>query len=156
MRLRLDATEYGPQNRDKILKAIADSENISPALLKAMTPTGTKEEDIQAAIMRELKSKGYTCLQTTVRVKLQKCPECGGVIRPLGNTGASKGVPDLLVRADNWPMAAWIGMEVKGLKTQLSAEQKALYAQGAIVVVRSVEMALTEIAKFEETLKEKE
>lgn len=97
----------------------------------------SREEDVQKVIVDGLRLLGYTVLVTTHRVRRCQCGRWGR-----GDYGATKGVPDLLVRRKNWNDGVYVGLEVKGPKTPLSREQKALLAEGGLVVVRSLEDAL--------------
>jgi hypothetical protein len=96
------------------------------------------EADVQRTIRDALTCLGFLVLQTTVRVR--RCPQCGKV--GAGRYGTSKGIPDLLVRAKNWPPHVWKALEVKGPSTRVSREQQVLADVGAIVIVRSLEDAL--------------
>lgn len=100
------------------------------------------EEQVQRAAMQAFEWNGFDVLQTSRRRFLTVCPGCSYKFRPSGGDGASKGVPDLLVRHKDWPKAMWLGVEVKGPKTAVSPEQKALSDKGAIVIIRSVEDVL--------------
>lgn len=108
-----------------------------------------KEEDIQSMIRADLLSKGYICLQTTHRTRMQVCSVCGQKSRSQGGYGADYGVPDLLVSHAGWKDGAWLGLEVKGPKTPLSPHQQDLLAKRRIFVVRSVEEALEAVSRFE-------
>ena len=91
------------------------------------------EEQVQRSIQNSLHLRGYLVLSTVHRYR--KGQQAAGY-------GASKGVPDLLVRVPRaFGEALWLGLEVKGPSTRLSPEQQALEDAGAIVVVRSPEDA---------------
>lgn len=98
------------------------------------------EEDLQRAIIVDLKERGLEVLQTTVRYRASPCDHCGKPTRSKGGYGASPGVPDLLV----W-VGGWKGLECKGLKTPVSDEQKRLAREGKIIIVRSLEEALAAV-----------
>ena len=87
-----------------------------------------KEEQVQRSVIDGLTALGYAVLQTTVR----------GVHK---GYGSSKGVPDLLVTRNCWPEGLWLGIEIKGPKTALSAEQKQLLEAGRIFIARDWETA---------------
>lgn len=96
---------------------------------------------------------GYEVYQTTHRYRLQTCPKCAGRFMPTGGYGSRPGVPDLIVYHPRWPPGAvWIGVEMKGQKTPLSDEQKALAGAGRIIVARSDREALDGIQAAEERL----
>lgn len=116
---------------------------------KPTTRTRVLEETVQRGIINALLSLGYIVSQTTVRYKFQHCPRCSHGFRPTGGYGASKAVPDLLIRNPAWPPALWLGIEVKGTETRLSEEQKAAQKAGHIVIARSVEDALMHVRQVE-------
>jgi hypothetical protein len=116
-----------------------------------------REEVVQQHIMRALRGDGNLVLSTVNRVKMCKCPNCGHAFRAGGDGGTTPGVPDLLVRPGarasvQWPRAVWLGMEVKGAKTPLSAAQKELNEQGAIVIARSIADADKAVADADDVL----
>ncbi|RYG31194.1 hypothetical protein EON81_23460 [bacterium] len=112
---------------------------------RPLQPSGkTPEELIQQSIAGELRSRGYTVLSTTVRYRR------GDGDR--GGYGTTPGVPDLLVTGSDWPRGVWLGMEVKGPKTQLSAAQKVLWEGGSICIVRSLDAAIYAVVSFEDTV----
>ena len=103
--------------------------------------TGLREEQVQAAIVRALRSAGYEVLITSRRRR--RCVYCGRY--SAGGDGVSRGLPDLLV----WDAVrgGWVGIEVKGPRTAVSPEQRALAERGMIVVCRTVEEALAALSK---------
>ncbi len=103
--------------------------------IKSLTPT---EAEIQSQIVEGLTLIGYLVLVTSRRYR--PCPRCG-VIDHRGD-GASRGLPDLLVRHPRWPALTWVGLEVKKPGGRVSPEQQALAQAGAIAVVRSLEDAV--------------
>lgn len=109
----------------------------APRNLKLAAPPAEQETDIQAAAIAELTRAGYIVLQCSVRYHAQRCRECGAWARPEGGTGQSPGIPDLIVTRESWPIGLWRGVEMKGPKTPLSAEQELLLAQGRISAVRT-------------------
>lgn len=53
-----------------------------------------------------------------------------------------EGCPDLLLRNPHWPVGVYLAIEVKMPQTgRLSAAQKRLFAEGGMVVCRSLEEA---------------
>lgn len=102
-------------------------------------PVYKTEGDLQAAIVRRLRAGGHVVLSTSRHRRGVVCARCGAWTMPQGGDGADRGVPDLLVHADG---ARWIGIEVKGHRTEVSPEQAALAEAGRIVIVRSVEEAV--------------
>lgn len=103
------------------------------------------ESAVERQVVEGLVAFGYEVLKTSHRHRRIECV-CGAKLRP-GSYGADYGVPDLLVRRDGWPIGAWIGLELKGTATPLSARQQELAAAGAIIVVRSFQDALEGIAR---------
>lgn len=119
---------------------VVSRETVVPSVIRRPV---VREEDVQANIIATLSTMGLRVLQTSHRVKMVCCPHCQGKFRPPGNYGATKGVPDLLVRCPEQDApGAWLGMEVKGPKTRLSPEQKELEQEQSIIIVRSLEDAL--------------
>jgi len=94
------------------------------------------EEQVQGAIVRALRGAGYEVLITSRRRR--RCVHCGRY--SAGGDGASRGLPDLLVW--DYRRCGWLGIEVKGPRTSVSPEQRALAERGMIVVARSVAQAL--------------
>lgn len=95
------------------------------------------EKDIQAAIEDALRLCGYDVLHTNTH----------GVRRA---TGASKGVPDLLVSRSGWWPSTWIGLEVKRPGGKWSSpEQQDLNERGRTVRVESVLDALKAMNRAE-------
>ena len=117
------------------------------------SPALTSEEDLQRTVMEGLELLGYIVLQTTHRVKAATCPKCGQKFRPAGGYGSSKGVPDLIVTRKTWPWYAWVGIELKGPKTAVSPEQKALAADDRIAICRTWEEVKVAIGRFETSLR---
>ena len=128
-----------------------------------MRHPGLTEEMVQAQIIEGLRAHRLTVLQTTVRGKqslwcpdcrerfsTQKCPRCH---RHVGMPkGTTPGVPDLIVSRETWPVGVWLGIEVKGPATRVSAEQQALAAAGRIVVARSFEDAIGAVRELDARL----
>lgn len=110
------------------------------------------ESAVESQVDYHLRADGATVLSTTVRYKLQTCPRCSHRFRPVGGYGATPGVPDRLVRLDNWPRGVWLGLELKGSKTRLSPEQKLLFADGAIYVCRTGDQAREALALADKDL----
>lgn len=96
-----------------------------------------REENVQREIIRSLAAQGYRVLQTTVRV--HPCPHCGHTDHR--GYGSTPGVPDLLICRDGWPLPVFVGIEVKGPKTQVSDAQATLADEGHIVICRTVDAA---------------
>jgi hypothetical protein len=63
--------------------------------------------------------------------------------------GQDAGCPDLLVSRDTWKPGVWLGLECKGTRTRLSAEQRRLHAAGRIHIVRNWEQARAVVEEFE-------
>lgn len=97
-----------------------------------------REEPVQARIIRALTLAGFTVLSTVQRKRRVRCFKCGASQWPPGGTGTTPGVPDLLVCVPG----GLVGLEVKGTRTQVRPEQKALARAGHIRIVRSVEEAM--------------
>jgi hypothetical protein len=97
---------------------------------------GQSEEQLQQTIVEALRLAGFTVLSTSRRRK--RCRRCG--CWPAGGDGVSKGLPDLLIWCPR--RRGWIGAEVKGARTKISPEQRALAEAGKVVLVRTVEEAL--------------
>src|ERR1017187_2380791 len=110
----LDPNSLGAQNRAKLEDVITETSNVSDDC----------EETVQKATIALLRANGYTVLQTSVRKRMQHCPQCGAPFWPVGGTAQDKGIPDLLVRPEDSNLPLWLGIEVKGAKTRLSPEQK--------------------------------
>jgi|GEM_PF-4655307 len=94
------------------------------------------ESQVQAAIVERLTLAGYVVLSTS-RVRRGVRCECGRFRYPGGGDGVTPGCPDLLVSHPAWPAPMWLGIEVKGTATKVSAEQKRLADAGRILIVRS-------------------
>lgn len=108
--------------------------------------SGGLEEDVQAAILKELSARGYRVMQTTVRYKRQNCYSCGAaVVSFKGGYGATPGIPDLLVTRDDWRPGVFIGIEVKSASGRPTDAQKELLGHGRIFVVRNVAEALAAV-----------
>ena len=109
------------------------------ARIKRLKPS---EDDIQRQIVGFLHAMRYQVLVTSRRVK--RCVQCGHW--GMGADGATRGIPDLLVRHPSWPRYVWVGVEVKTPTGRVRPEQQALADVGAVVVVRSLNevMALHE------------
>jgi hypothetical protein len=83
-------------------------------------------------------SQNIERLVTTVRYKLQECPECGHRFRPVGGYGATPGVPDNLLLPHWIPSGLGVLLELKGSDTPFSSpEQADLARRGRILVARS-------------------
>ena len=119
--LKLAGLEPGPQHNEEYLK----------------------ESGVQHTIESGLGALGYIVLHTQHQYHLQTCPRCHQRFRPSGGYGTDKGIPDLLAFHPDHPRGMWLGIEVKGPRTAVSLEQKALAAANAIVICRSWEDALT-------------
>lgn len=97
------------------------------------------EEQVQQTIVAYCALSNVFCLQTTVR-------------KVRGGYGATPGVPDLLVSKKTWPRGFWLGVEVKGPVTRLSAQQKELEQSGRIVVVRSLDDFVNAMREAQEAI----
>ena len=73
------------------------------------------EDDVQAGMVQMLELLGFTVLVTSRRRR--KCWHCGRY--PSGGDGVTKGTPDLFVYDPR--IGGWVGLEVKGPKTAVSA-----------------------------------
>lgn len=110
------------------------------------------EKQIQAAIVHELKQRGYTVMETGKPRHYITCPTCLGKFQPYGAEahGNTPDCPDLFVIHPTW--LCWRGLEVKtpkGLRQDgkpksgdVSDGQQALADVGFTVIVRSVSDAL--------------
>ncbi len=95
---------------------------------------GETEAGLQATVIEWLTLKGYTFLQTTIRVR--KCEHCGRY--PTGGNarqGVTPGLADLLV----WQFDRWVAVELKGPMTRVSPAQQDLADAGMIFICRSLE-----------------
>lgn len=110
------------------------------------------EAGLQAAIVQALTLTGHVVLETSEHRRGQTCPRCGQWQVLAGGRGTSKGVPDLLVTDEDWPVGVWVGLEVKTRDGRVSPAQQALSDRGRIVVVRSVEEALVAVGKAERAM----
>ncbi|MGV3619087.1 MAG: hypothetical protein ACO1SV_27490 [Fimbriimonas sp.] len=111
------------------------------------------EEDVQSSIISAFTALGYEVLQTSRRRKLTTCKGCGNRFRPTESDGASKGVPDLIVTHVKWPELVWLGMEVKGSETRVSAEQKGLAGRSRVCIVRTVAEAVDHVRRVDALLR---
>lgn len=102
------------------------------------SPLQIKEEDIQRTVVEGLEALGFVVLVTSRRRK--QCLQCGAT--DTRGDGVSEGVPDLIVTHYSWRDYAWMGIEMKGPETKLSAEQKILSGGKRIFVCRSWDEAL--------------
>lgn len=109
------------------------------------------EEQVQGVIVDGLRLSGYEVLITSRQRKAAYCAKCkrvalcsgcGGKVYAKGGDGVSEGVPDLIVTRAAWPIRMWLGMEVKGPKTEVSTEQQDLADRNRTVIVRSLDEAL--------------
>jgi hypothetical protein len=100
-----------------------------------MTAMAECERDVLHCIVTGLTLMGYTVLRVG-----QRRSDLGG---------QDRGAPDLLVTCERFPPGVWIGLEAKGSRTRLSAEQQRLLAARRIHIVRSWEDALAAIRDFE-------
>lgn len=101
--------------------------------------THIAEDVAQDAVVTTLRADGYTVLVTSRRRKRVRCNRCNQWQWPEGGDGVTPGLPDLLVSRDTWPSACWLGLEMKGTDTPLSAEQADLEAEGRVIVLRAAE-----------------
>jgi len=127
-----------------------------PPRTTVFKPPSLTEEQVQQSITNHLRAKRFIVLSTVHRLKICECPECGHRFRPEGDYGADKGVPDLIVRptlsrSKQWAPTLWMGLEVKGPKTEISPEQKDLAKQGAIVIARTLNEALQGVDAVDES-----
>lgn len=111
------------------------------------------EAGLEAAIVQALTLTGHVVLQTSEHRRGQTCPRCGTWQVLAGGRGTSKGVPDLLVTAGDWPLGVFLGLEVKTARGRVSPEQQDLADRGMIMVVRSVEEAIAAVGKVEKTMR---
>ena len=109
-----------------------------------------RESQVQSAIIERLTLAGYIVL-TTSRVRRGVRCECGRFRYPGGGDGVTPGCPDLLVSHPAWPAPMWLGIEVKGTLTKVSAEQKRLADAGRILIVRSQDDIESYVAAYELT-----
>lgn len=149
MRFRIeDLNQFGAQNAGKLLQAQESQRRVDPRLIAPPADTSSdREEDVQAAVIVALRERGLRVMETSVRYRLVRCEECGHGFRWYGHTGQSAGIPDLLVRSDAWPVAMWLGLEIKGAKTKLSQEQTDLLAASGIEVARTPAQALAAVER---------
>jgi len=132
---------YGVQNAAKLAAAYAAP--IDPRLLPAASVESSDcEEEVQRETIKTLRERGYRVLQTSVRYKSVKCPDCGCRFFNHQGTGQTPGIPDLLVQPENDPSTRWMGLEMKGARTRISQEQKDLHAEGRLVIAKTAKAAL--------------
>lgn len=103
------------------------------------------ESELQGQIKSALRRLGYICLDTSTYGSAR-------VMRQARMGGNSKAIPDLLVARGGWPQGIWLGMEVKLPKGGVKAEQQELLDAGMIVIVRTVDEAITEMKRVEQRL----
>ena len=135
--------------------------SIEPGRAQTRVDPFATEDAAQTAIVSALRRCGYLVLVTSRRRKKLKfqceacresqmakvtCMFCGATQVPwqYGGDGCDAGVPDLLVSTREGDIR-FCGLEVKGPKTAVSPEQKALRDVGRIAVVRTVEQALAAV-----------
>lgn len=108
------------------------------------------ESDVQGRIIDLCAYLGLRVLKTS-RVR-KRCLHCGRY-SSVGD-GVTKGLPDLFVQPKNntWE-ALWLGVEIKGKKTALSAEQAALAEKKAIIIVRDEKEFYEQIKRYNEVLR---
>lgn len=94
------------------------------------------EAEIQAEIVKGLIEKRYIVHITSGK-------------QTRGLKGITRGLADLLVTHENWPVAVWMVMEVKRPSGTLKPEQKVLHNKGRICVVRSWVDAHRSVMDFE-------
>ena len=130
-----------------------------PAALKrkrSSRPRGQRipevEAQVQAAIIQRLTMAGYTVISTSRVRKAQRCSICGRYAFASGGDGVTPGCPDLLVSHPAWPAPLWLGIEVKGTTTKVSAEQKRLAEDGRILIARSQDGIESYVAAYELTV----
>lgn len=126
---------------------------LSNAAARRALQSKQSEDDVQQSIITLLRLKGYEVLQTSEHRRRVQCPHCTQWSTPYGGSGCDKGVPDLIVSRDSWPAGTWLGIEVKGPKTKVSAAQKTLAELNRIFIVRSATAALEVVIEFERSLK---
>lgn len=104
------------------------------------TPRGRRlvesEAQVQAAIIERLTVAGYIVASTS-RVRRGVRCACGRFSYPSGGDGVTRGLPDLFVSHQDWPAGMWIGIEVKGTRTAVSADQRLMAGLGRIFIVRN-------------------
>lgn len=117
-------------------------------------PPPVRESDLQQTIVQGLRLLRYEVLVTSRHRQKVVCVKCGlwqwpkvfnrelKAMVPLGD-GCDKGIPDLLVWIPE--RGAWLGLELKGTGTAVSAEQKRLATEGKVVIVRTWEEALAAV-----------
>lgn len=108
------------------------------------------EAQVQDAIVRGLRTLGYTVLQLGRWRRQTKCPVCGAWHTPRGGWGNETGTPDLLVGHPAWGNR-WLALEVKapGARSlvgvvppgRVRPEQAALVRAGLSTIVHSWEEA---------------
>lgn len=147
-----DINAYGAQNAVKLQKAL--TEPVDPRLT-VLPPdvTNSHETVVQAQTIGELRQRGYRVLEASVRYRLMRCPSCEHCFRSHADTGQSPGIPDLFVRSDAWPVAVWLGVEMKGAKTRLSPAQVELLAALGIEVARTPAQAWEIVQRADSILK---
>lgn len=95
------------------------------------------EDLIQEQVRALLTCAGYVVRCTTVRGW-----------RASRGYGTDPGIPDLLVTHASWA-GAWLGIEMKSVRTSVSDTQRALAEAGMIRICRSVEDAASAVVNFE-------
>ena len=136
-----DITAYGAHNTAKLAAALESP--IDPRLLPTISEESSDcEESVQKETIKTLRERGYKVLQTSVRYKSVKCPDCGCRFFDHQGTGQTPGIPDLLIQLENDPSILWMGLEMKGAHTKISQAQKDLRAEGRLVIAKTAKAAL--------------
>lgn len=104
------------------------------------------ESEVQSLTIELLTLHKYTVLVNTVKLRGRRAG--------MHNTGQSKGIPDLSVTKDYWPVGVWVGLEMKRPGGKMRPEQEALFNRGRILVSDDCEDALRQLKPIDEMFKQ--
>lgn len=111
------------------------------------------EDEIQRAIIVDLRLRGYEVLETSEHRRAEPCPHCKKFHTSTQGRGCLPGVPDLLVTHEDFPELCFLGLEVKGPKTPITPKQQQLADAGRTVIVYSVKEALDAVQQAHKKFK---
>ncbi len=97
------------------------------------------EKDLQIEVKSNLEMRGYEVMETGKSRAKVSCPACGSQSYPTGWQGNTSGLPDLLIRRQDWPVGIWLAVELKGTSTAVTTAQQALANRYGSYICRSWE-----------------
>jgi hypothetical protein len=114
----------------------------SPSEIKQLMSETGSEKTLQQMVVKELERLGWQVLVTNAGIRKEAA---AGLKKGKGAVFATPGIPDLFVRTltRKWPIAAWIGIELKTATGKLSPAQQRLHDGGGSLVCRSLDDVLT-------------